>query len=583
MVPIWIFILHVSAYLGIGLWAAVYAFRYRYVPRQFIVLAAFGVISILYYIVFFITLFSPGIGQWTNYLMHIIGWGLTLYALYQYSRRPKNKTLIYFVFLPLSLMMLMAGYYSIVLSSCRLVVPLGQKQDNSTYCHIQFLPADNALPYLYAKNIVLHKPDVLISDWKLVDRPPIQIGAGLSVLQLSRQDPNDTKSKVAYTSYQLIGTFLQLSWIAAIFGMLYTLGLKLRDIILSIGALGMVGFIYLNTIFVWPKFLAASLVLMGCILLFDTRSKNYKRTLVTAAGAFALGLLIHDGILFSVLGTLAVLGFVMLKDSFIGPKKKRQPLPIKQILIGLLAGAVLLAPWFIYKSNHSSSDRLLKWHLAGIVVPDSRTTTQTIIDSYKTLTPRTWFEGRKANAKMLYMPMQKEEVTSAIKAAGPSVPKLKVALKHLAIFNQVNDFFIVFMAFGIFNLGWFVAFSKRNRKELTVIEKRLLIATAIAVVVWVIIMFLPNSTVIHQGSYATMLIILGLLTTWLARNNLILPIYIIQTFLFVVLWVIGSFAKFDLSTYKAWPAVLATFCVMSIYLGLARVTSKLKLPTRYLH
>jgi hypothetical protein len=545
--------------MSLGLWAGTLAVKHRYLPQQFVVAAAFACIAVLYYIVFFVSIVDPNLGRWVNYLIYAAGWGLALFGLLHVKRLFNNKILLAYVVVPVMIITVFAGYYSMVLTSCRINVPGAQKHDNSTYCNIHMLPGDNALPYQYAQNIANKKADALISDWKLADRPPVQIGAGLGVIYLSR-DMLATQS-----AYQAIATFLQLSWVAAGFGILITFGVKLYKTMIAIGFMSMSGFIYLNSIFVWPKFFAASLVAMGCALLLDTENKNYKRYAITAAVAMGLGLLIHDGVTFTILGVLAVLAILYIKRYLAKPNKqgKRSALPFRPLVIGGVAALLLVGPWMLYKSQNTTSDHLIKWHFAGVVQTDNRSTARTIIDSYQKLSFHEWYQGRLENIKMLVVPIERNALPGGIKTLGLSRPALKNAHKSLSNWFEQNDFYIVFFAFGLFNVGWLAVWLKNNRRHVTALEKRLLTAVAISIVVWVIVMFLPRSTVLHQGSYATVLVIYCLLATWIARAHvtLLLTLFAVQFVLFNVFWVVGAFAVFTLPIRSGIRPLLAG-CVL---------------------
>ena len=546
-----------------------FAYKRHYVPKQFIVIAAFGIISLLYYFIFFMSLVSPSLGEFFGFLIYAVGWILAIYGVYRLKNLLKNRTIVRFILLPLSIMVILTGYYTFILTSCR-TPDVGPKDNNNTFCFLHSLPGDNTLPYIYARNITQNKPTALIGDWKLVDRPPIQIGAGLGILDLTKKAPND------YRAYQLVATFLQLSWVAAVFGLLFTVGLEFGQIILGIGIVSMSGTVFINSVFVWPKFFAASLVVMGCVLLFDTANKYWKRTSITAITAIGLGLLIHDGVVFTIAGLIVVLAYIWLRSLLSGTAKtKKRSFSLRPLLIGGLIALILIAPWIIYKSHNSSSDRLIKWQFAGVINPDNRSTMQTVIDSYKHISLHTWLENRKLNIKMLYVPIEKPELPNGIKALGFSGTSIKQSLGHLSIWYEENDFYIFFFAFGLLNLGWLAVFTRKNRSSITDVEKRLVWASLISIVVWVLVMFIPSSTVIHQGSYATLLIIYCLLITWLGRNKLLFPLFVIQFLLFSVLWVFGVFARYDMSLHKGMPGFLATLLLLAMYLLLANPPVKL--------
>lgn len=563
----WLFVLHASAFLGIGLFAGFWAVKRSYIPRQFVLMSAFGVVAILYYLIFFLFLINPTLGRWGSYLILVVGWLLAVYGLAKFKKWRSDKTVLIAVLLPLSMMVLLTGYYSAVLVSCRIPVPGSQKDDNSTYCHIHALPGDNALPYQYADNLTQGKPEALISDWKLVDRPPIQVGAALSILSLSSQP---TKTQPAY---QIVATFLQLTWVAALLGILISFGLKFKHVLLAVGVMSLSGFVFINSVFVWPKFFAGSFVAVASVLLLTASNKSYRRSLIAAFIGMALGLLIHDGVSFTIIGVGAVFAALLIKNTAVKNDLGLQKL-VRPLLIGSAIALLLLAPWFAYKSVHTASDRLIKWHFAGVVEPDNRTTAQTIVDAYKQTPLPVWLEGRKANVEMLYEPVETKEFSQGVESFGSSKTSLRQSLGHFAAWVEANDFFIVFLALGLLNLGWLVVLLKSQRKQVSKDEKRLLWAILISAVFWIVVMFLPRSTVLHQGSYATMIIIYGLLTAWLGRINWLLPLLVCQFVIFNTFWVIGGFLRYETNLHRA---VLPVLIGLLLYVGLIVLAKKWRL------
>lgn len=571
MIPVWLFLLHISAYLSIGLLASAKIAKRHFIPRQFIVTGAFGFVAILYYVLFFVTLVNPTLGKATNMLFCIVGWGIALYSLAHCRRLFKQKNIAVYIALPLVIMTILMSYYVVVLSSCRMTILNSKQHDNSTYCHIHKLPGDNELPYDYAKNVIQKQADVLISDWKLADRPPIQIGAGMSIFNLE----GNANYSNNYQGYQLVSIFLQLSWVTAVFGLVVTFGIKLRQVILAIGTMSFLGFIFINSIFVWPKFFAAGLVVMGCVLLFSRSSKYYSRYVFSALVAIALGMLIHDGVLFTLLGVGAVLCYLFVKDRLHKTKKGSVSVPWRPLLIGGLVAALLLVPWSVYKARNTASDRLIKWHLAGVIIPDDRSAPQTIIDAYTTTPLRTLYQNRVENIRAVAYPMETEAFSSGLKTFTLSGIGIKQSLKHLSLWYQQNDFYTTLFAFGVLNVGWVMVLLKKNRSKITATEKSLLAASAITLVFWILVMFLPRSTVLHQGSYATVLITCSLLAAWIARYNFLTPLFILQWLLFCVFWVFGIFGRYDMSLHDGLPAFGISFIVAALFLGLAWVAPKL--------
>ena len=180
---------------------------------------------------------------------------------------------------------------------------------------------------------------------------------------------------------------------------------------------------------------------------------------------------------------------------------------------------------------------------------------------------------------MLYKPIDTLDFSQGKKSLGLSGGAVKQSLGHFAAWYQQNDFYIMMFAFGFFNLGWLTLLGRKSRAQVSGLEKRLLAAVAIGVIVWVLVMFLPYSTVIHQGSYATMLLLFSLLAAWLARSKFLLPVFILQLLVFSVFWVFGIFAINNFSLHRGLPTFLASLLLAAGFLAAAQLSSKL--PRKY--
>src|SRR5262249_35842986 len=102
----------------------------------------------------------------------------------------------------------------------------------------------------------------------------------------------------------------------------------------------------------------------------------------------ALSLLSHGATTFSLLA-LPVLWLSL---------RLHEVVTLRQTALMVALLIALMAPWFAYQRFFDPpGDRLLKWHLAGIVDLDPRGTREAIADQYATLPPRTWLAGRWAN------------------------------------------------------------------------------------------------------------------------------------------------------------------------------------------
>ncbi|WP_432825497.1 hypothetical protein [Dactylosporangium sp. CA-092794] len=164
-----------------------------------------------------------------------------------------------------------------------------------------------------------------------------------------------------------VAVLLQVLCVPAVWALLRALRLTGYRLIVVLTMFLFTGFFVYNSVFVWPKLLAASMTLTAFALLFFGRPARSMWALAgVAAGA---GMVAHAGVAF----TLLPMGLLLLR---------RRYRPSWQHL-GLTAagGALLQAPWMAYrKIIDPPGDQLLKWHLAGVwqpaFGPDQRSLTE---------------------------------------------------------------------------------------------------------------------------------------------------------------------------------------------------------------
>jgi hypothetical protein len=139
--------------------------------------------------------------------------------------------------------------------------------------------------------------------------------------------------------------------------------------------------------------------------------------------------------------------------------------------------------------------------------------TQTLKDSYSRLNQSQYFHGKIENFKALLG----EHIFSR-----PGLDR-----QHM---NQRrrNQFYHFIHTFGILNVGWLLLLislvqsilGKRVRYPISTDLKNLFWVGLSALLIWMFLMFIPGSTVVHQGSYATMMLLfcgLAVMVTELPR------------------------------------------------------------------
>ncbi|SDY48199.1 hypothetical protein [Herbiconiux ginsengi] len=408
------------------------------------------------------------------------------------------------------------------------------------------LPVDNTIPRLFQEHL-MHSQSThpLIGDWNGGDRPPLQVGFELlfSPFLAAGQSIAGAVGGGSFTVAGLGGAlptgatfaldvFAQYLWIPAGYGFLRLLGFARRA---SVGALVLAAVVpstVVNTLFTWPKMLSAALVLTAFGFLFATRraQTGANWTFVFAVVAAVFGVLAHGAAAFA-LPALVVVGLYALRG--IGRRSAFAP-----IAVGASIGLALYLPWIAYQRFvDPPGDRLLKWHLAGVTTPTDTSFLHVLASQYF-----------------------RQPISEALDARVQNlVTFLGLDQGHLVFpFNQLTtigfrteDWTSTLFALGAVALGSLVAmlvWSAVRFRSLTVLDKeRLLLigAMMLSVVVWGLLLFSPNATIVAQGSHSWMLVFTLVPFAWLLQR---LPrigwgLIVLQAVLFVSVyydWLLGT-------------------------------------------
>lgn len=347
--------------------------------------------------------------------------------------------------------------------------------------------SDAWLPLMFGDMLARGRLDVpMVGDWLSSDRPPLQVGLYLllhSVLP-------ETRALV----YQGVSTWAQ----ALVLVPLLTLLARFftgRARVVALLVISLSALIVLNTLYVWPKLLAAAFCLMYYLALFPVEGKP--RQWVQAGTAAAMALLSHGGSLFFLVGaSLVHLAWY-----------RRQSLAV-MLRTGPVA-LLLYLPWIAYQRFvDPPGDRLIKWHFAGKVPVSNESAVDAITSAYSTLTPHEWLAARWEN------------VAVVIKGAfdGPVNALRVLAGQDAATINQFVDdsFFNTFHSLWLTSplllvpclalIYWRARSNGRSDPTLVGLMQMLAVVTA-SLLVWITVMFEGGSATVHVGAYAAVIML----------------------------------------------------------------------------
>jgi hypothetical protein len=472
------------------------------------------------YCIFWLSLLLPHFSRWvavSAFVAAIIGLVFCLRKL-DNDGRAVLKSLLTPLFLTgaTALLVLSSGFL------------YGGMQDPINKARCRFLPRlppDNLLPLLVAAGARSpHMPTPLLGDWLSSDRPPLQSGIVLAHFPLFRR-PREQ-------SYTVVSVLAQSLWIFGLWLLLRAYRLNSRAVALVLAACLFSGFVFLNSLFVWPKLLAAAYTLGFLAAFVAVRPKEDSPLLwwIVPGALLSFSLLSHGGAMFFLItATPLVLLF-------------SRPWQFKRMLTVVLFAFLLYSPWIAYQEFYDPpGNRLLKIHLAGVEPLDGRSLLQTLMDSYGSLTL-----GQITSHKAQNLELAFGEGFQGLQRTGLLVKELvapgglpRAAARGFQLREQ--SFFHPAVCLGFFILApcaLLAGIAKRFRSVEWRTACVLWVFTGIALIGWCLLMFGPYTTSIHQGAYATMLLAMAasVLSLWALSPRLALIVCLMQMGVNFLLW-----------------------------------------------
>ena len=452
------------------------------------------------YLAFWLWFFSPAAGRWSNLLLPCCA---AVYLVQSFRKLDRQRRQ---VLKELSLPLGLAGATALLVLSTGFLY--GGLEDPFQTAGARFshqLPPDNTIPYLFAEGLVNgHVNRPLLADWLSSDRPPLQTGLYLS----------QRRFFVHELPYTVVSVVVQSLWITSLFLLLRAFRIDPRAVGLILIVCLLNGFVFLNNFYTWPKLLAATYVLGFTTVLLspDILAMARRRWPVAALGGamLSLGMLSHGGSMFAIAG--AAFAYLLLRRS----------LDLKLWSIILASAFLLYLPWMLYQKLYEPpGDRLLKYHLAGVEPLDARSFGQVVAQAYRTLTLRDWATGRIENLNTI-VDHQLEywgDVGALLFEMAHTGSRANPAVARNALELRAMNFFYLFPCMGPLLLAA-VSFAVGLWRRIATDEWRAALAfwltIAGTIAVWCLLMFKPGSTVIHQGTYALVLLFIpaSILTLW---------------------------------------------------------------------
>lgn len=469
------------------------------------------------YLGFCLFLIAPKLGHLFSFLFPIV---CGMWFAWNYRRLGvSGRRIVSHLFPPLAL----TGTASLLILSAGFMyggIDTPSATAAKRFSHI--LPGDNNISFEFAEALKGGHIPKLQARWLSSDRPPLQTGLVLS--------ESTYISRPRELGYTIISVILQSLWIFAAWLLLSAFDVNARAIALVLAVSLLSGFVFLNSFFVWPKLLAAAYILAALAILLTPKYvllRNSKIAGISVGAMLALAMLSHGGSGFAILGlalTMAIL---------------RRRVPLKSLLLIVVTAAILYTPWTLYQRFcDPPGNRLLKMHLAGVDDVDPRSFSQTLIDSYHALTPKQIVDNKVANVRRLFENSSQFwiETTHLITHIRDrdSCAWIAAAMRGWMFFCFVVN--LGFLAVGPFAL--LIGIRRQYRSPEWRASIIMWVFIAVTAAVWCALMFGPGTTVIHQGTYA--IVLLGyagsILAIWAVSRFVALFVGCLQVLLSVLLY-----------------------------------------------
>lgn len=379
-------------------------------------------------------------------------------------------------------------------------------------------PPDNVIPQIFAERLYAGAdPRHLIGDWLSSDRPPLQTG-----LELLARPFFTIVARHVDLGYEVCGVAAQLLWLPALDLLCVRAGFtgRRRAVILALAIAS--GFCLYNTVYTWPKLLAAGFSLAAFVFAIPRPHENRHVSLLLAGICAAFALLAHGGSVFFLAPALLVL--LLARRLPLGP----------DIAWGAIAALVVLLPWAAYQRYYNPpGDRLLKMHLAGINDVDGRPALRAIVQTYAATPIDTIVANKVAN------------VETALSLA--SLMGSAVTAEPMNVVNgwRLREREHVLAALGAANIGWLALAWWPFRRDADRGALRWALAlvglAVVSTLFWCIALWGPGAAVTTHGAYALELVLFALLGAALAEMPRVAALAIALALAdLIVTWVVGS-------------------------------------------
>jgi hypothetical protein len=383
--------------------------------------------------------------------------------------------------------------------------------------HRFWIVLDNAIPEVFAEHLVDGRSvhGFVMADWHFSDRPPLQTGMLLPLYWLFGNRE---------VGYQFGAIAIESLFTVAIWALLRSLAVGIRRCALVVAAVIPSGVLFFNSVYVWPKLIAATLVVTAFAIVIDGATRSHFVRPVLVAVLAVLAMLSHGS---SVYPLLALAPFAV---AFVY-RRCRWSLGL---LLALVAAVLLLyAPWSAFQHfEDPPGNRLVKWHLADAYqVVDNRSIPGAVIDAYSHATIGEIVVNKLENFGTVIWRPDYAKVAATPGWLGDPWGKARII--------QIELLLPATLPLALVYLALLARRGRSRARDLHLTGSWV----AASIAIWCLLQYggvTASRTVLHNGSLAPVLCILAcgaLLARRLSRSLFVL-VFAAQAATFLLIWVV---------------------------------------------
>lgn len=416
------------------------------------------------------------------------------------------------------------------------------------------LPSDNNIAWFFARQLEAKArplPEYVVPGWQSSDRPPLQTGYILMQHAIT--------NTANYNDYLVSSIVLQGCWILGLWALLRAMGKGRWAVAACLFAAVFNGFVLQNTVFTWPKLIAAAGILLAAAIVCTRQFPGLRRSRVAGAltgAAAGAGMMGHPGSLFALGGIAVVIAALWvlprLRPDWWRPPTWRFLWPAGALF------ALCYGPWSLYYTQvyQPPGNALSQVQLANTIAP-GQSTLKTVVNAYKQVGLHQTVTNKLSNLKTPFRGIPSylhwalstvyHELTGHDSEAAKSAHHLVTAQFYYlgAILGFVGWGLLILIIRAIRDLTRRVRASQRPglARPGADYSQEYLLLTIVCVysLVWAVALFGPKATAAHQGTYFTepVLLALGILGFWSISRHLAVAVSLISGLF--TLWVYVAF------------------------------------------